>query len=139
MLLLPYTLIPPGKRLPRALRNYRRSYWKERSSVTNPPLNAPTGFATGVAETASCSRPLEVWNDFLEVEFDRAMERDEMAEKRGRKILDAMTGVCIGRACQSGIVWDRDSDQDCSSHRCNCFVTRQVHPEVELLLVSLGG
>jgi hypothetical protein len=62
---------------------------KEIKSITDPPLNAPTGFRTGAAAAVSCKRRLEVWNDLVGVKMGRASERDEVVEKRGRN-LEAM-------------------------------------------------
>jgi hypothetical protein len=58
-------------------------------SFTDPPLNAPIGFRTGAAATASCRRRLEVWNDRVDAELGSTRERDEMVERRGRS-LDAI-------------------------------------------------
>src|ERR1700761_1902057 len=69
--------------------NRELSQRKEIKSITNPPLNAPTGFRTGAAAAVSCKRRLEVWNDLVGVKMGRARGRDELAEKRG-KILEAM-------------------------------------------------
>lgn len=62
---------------------------EEIKSITDPPLNAPTGFRTGAAAAVSCKRRLEVWNDLVGVKMGRARERDEVVEKRGRS-LEAM-------------------------------------------------
>jgi hypothetical protein len=100
--------------------NHERSYGKKGKSITNPPLNAPTGFrtGTGAAATASCSRRLEVWNDLADVELGRTRERDERVERRGRS-LDAMPEVFDERACQSRIVQEKNSGCDYSLHWFN--------------------
>jgi len=69
--------------------NRELSWRKGIKSITDPPLNAPTGFRTGTAAAVSCKRRLEVWNDLVGVKMGRARERDEMVEKRGRS-LEAM-------------------------------------------------
>lgn len=70
-------------------RNRELSWRKEIKNITDPPLNAPTGFRTGAAAAVSCKRRLEVWNDLVGVKMGRARERDEVVEKRGRS-LEAM-------------------------------------------------
>jgi hypothetical protein len=69
--------------------NHELSQRKEIKCITDPPLNAPTGFRTGAAAAVSCKRRLEVWNDLVGVKTGRARERDEVVERRGR-ILEAM-------------------------------------------------
>jgi hypothetical protein len=69
--------------------NCELSQRKEIKSITDPPLNAPTGFRTGAAAAVSCKRRLEVWNDLVGVKMGRARERDELVERRDR-ILEAM-------------------------------------------------
>jgi hypothetical protein len=86
---------------------------KEIKSITDPPLNAPTGFRTGAAAAVSCKRRLEVWNDLVGVKMGRASERDEVVEKRGRS-LEAMLAGCNECARQSSITGEIDSDCDCS-------------------------
>jgi hypothetical protein len=73
---------------------------KEIKSVTDPPLNAPTGFRTGTAAAVSCKRRLEVWNDLVGVKMGRARERDEVVEKRGRSLEAMLADAMSAPACQ---------------------------------------
>lgn len=85
---------------------------KERRSVTDPPLNAPTGFRTGAAVAVSCSRRLEAWNNLVEVESGRTRERDEIVENRSRDSLDAMPELSDECVCRLRIVSRKDSGCD---------------------------
>ena len=85
--------------------NRELSRRKEIKSITDPPLNAPTGFRTGTAAAVSCKRRLEVWNDLVGVKMGRARERDEVGEKRGRS-LEAMLADAMS-APASQVVLER--------------------------------
>ena len=92
---------------PASSENRELSRGKEIKSITDPPLNAPTGFRTGTAAAVSCKRRLEVWNDLVGVKMGRARERDEAVEMRGRS-LEAMFADAMS------ITGEIDSGCDCS-------------------------
>ena len=80
--------------------NRELSWRKEIKNITDPPLNAPTGFRTGTAAAVSCKRRLEVWNDLVGVKMGRARERDEVVEKRGRSLEAMLADVMSAPASQ---------------------------------------
>jgi len=80
--------------------NRELSWRKEIKNITDPPLNAPTGFRTGAAAAVSCKRRLEVWNDLVGVKMGRARERDEVVEKRGRSLEAMLADVMSAPARQ---------------------------------------